>query len=117
MRRRVVLMGYVLLLLGGTHWPGEIRGLQTDHMDKVVHFTAFAILGWLSAWVSQSVRRSPIETAAVVLFAIALFAALDEITQPYVSRTCDPLDWLADLTGAIVGIAVFSLHSRRTSRP
>lgn len=115
LRRRVVLIGYVLFLLGGTHWPSEVGGLQTDHLDKVVHFTAYAVLGWLAAWSLRSLRRSPIERIAVVLFAIALFAAVDEITQSYVGRTCDPLDWVADLTGAIVGIAVYSLTTRQSS--
>jgi VanZ family protein len=115
--RRVVLVGYLLILLGGTHWPSELRGLQTDHLDKLVHFAAFAVLGWLAAWASESAKTSSIERAAVVLFAIALFAAVDEITQPYVGRKCDPLDWVADVAGAIAGLAAYSIAFRRKSLP
>ena len=115
LRRLLLLGGFLLILVGGTHWPSELRGLQTDHVDKVVHFTAFATLGWLAAWALEIGRSPRFERAALVLFAIAFFAALDEITQPYVGRQCDPLDWLADVAGAITGIAVYSLWGRKTS--
>jgi VanZ family protein len=44
-----------------------------------------------------------------VFFTIALYAALDELTQSLIaSRQADLLDWLADLVGTSVGITAFA---------
>lgn len=112
LRRRVVLVGYVLVLVGATHWPSEMRGIHVNYFDKLVHFSAFSLLGWLTAWALELEKRGTYATAVVLLFAIALFAAVDELTQPYVGRQCDPLDWVADLTGALAGIVVFTAFAR-----
>jgi VanZ family protein len=114
-RRRVVFALCLAVMTGGTHWPSELGGVQTDHLDKIVHFAAFTVLGWLAAWAFDFGKRSRIERFAVILFSIALYAALDEITQPYVGRQCDPLDWLADIAGAMGGMAIYATMSRRSA--
>jgi VanZ family protein len=113
----MVLVAYLLALVASTHWPSELKSIQASYFDKVIHFLAFAVLAWLVAWALRLDKGGSLQTAAVLVFAIAVFAALDEITQPYVGRQCDPLDWVADLAGATAGISVFSLQSRRSPRP
>jgi len=36
-----------------------------------------------------------------------LLGAMDEITQPYVNRTCDLYDWLMDISGVIVVVMLW----------
>jgi VanZ family protein len=45
-----------------------------------------------------------------MLLVRASYGALDELSQliPIVHRSCDLLDWIADMTGAAVGLAVFA---------
>jgi VanZ family protein len=59
-----------------------------------------------------------------VLTLIALYGAFDELTQAFVrNREPDLYDWLADLAGALLGIAAYSVarqlafvfHPRRSS--
>ena len=79
--------------------------------DKVVHFGLYVVLGLLS------VRAAWTRSASVlvrILFAIGLFAALDEIHQHFIpGRSMDGRDWMADIAGAAVGILVFQLARRR----
>jgi len=52
----------------------------------------------------------------VAYFAIGLLivGALDEWTQPWVNRCCDLNDWLADMTGIILGsMLVYLFLSKR----
>jgi VanZ family protein len=99
---QIVLGVYWLTLFVGTHWP-KPPGLDVPGRDKTLHAVAFAILTGLllSALTRQGrlVRGWPIALTAIAI--VAIYAALDEWTQPYVGRTCDLLDWTADLVGAV----------------
>lgn len=71
------------------------------------HLVLFAALGAsLSGWYATSAyaRRSPIRTLLMLLLAIWIFAAADELAQPYVGRVADLDDWLLDMTGALIGL-------------
>jgi VanZ family protein len=42
---------------------------------------------------------------------MAVFAMLDEITQPMFSRSAEPLDWVYDCIGIVIGIAIVAITS------
>lgn len=80
--------------------------------DKLLHFGAFAVLGFLldlaarvqkkNVWISAN---HFVFTYVVILF----YGAFDEIHQYFIpGRMADYMDWLADMAGAAFG--VFSLH-------
>lgn len=75
-------------------FPGE---------DKLVHM---AMYGGLAYLIAQGMRRakrpaSPMVLLIVPLIITAAYGASDEIHQIFVpGRTCDLLDWIADITGA-----------------
>ena len=99
----------LLAMFVGTHVPGSFSSGIT-YSDKVLHALAFLsltlllLLSWeLSAGVLQ-----PQHYFAVWLFC-TLYGAFDEITQIPVGRTCDGLDWLADLVGILVGLVLYRL--------
>lgn len=124
-----LLWGATILL--ATSIPG--RAIPTapaiPGLDKVVHLGLYAMLGWL---VMSAMSRAPAvpgsamhtpETGALearslgaplrAIGAIALFAALDEWHQQFIpGRGADPLDWAADVTGALLGLALGSFRNR-----
>ena len=54
-------------------------------------------------------RRFSWRTAVAIVALLAAFGAFDELTQPLVGRDCDMLDWCADVTGTLLGLAAFRL--------
>ena len=118
---KISLAGFVLLLLTATHLPPDSSLLPPEEhdIDKVYHFTAYASLAGLLATAWQ--LSSGILTARHLRWtwcAVAIFGALDEVTQIAVSRDCSIWDWSADVTGAAVGIFVFVwLRRKRAVRP
>ncbi len=81
---------------------------EIPHLDKIVHFIAFGIGAFGTAWAA---RRSGLGRGAAQLLsiiAIAAFGAIDEwhqLSTP--GRTGgDLFDWLADCAGAIVGTLI-----------
>lgn len=79
-------------------------------MDKVLHFGAYAVLGWLLAF---AVDRARLPLIVGVVLGL-LYGVSDEIHQAYVpGRSPDLLDWMADAAG--VAAATF-LYARRHAR-
>lgn len=76
--------------------------------DKVMHFGAYAVLGFLLA-------RGRLSFAVTALLGLA-YGASDEIHQMFVpGRFPSVLDWVADALGVLAGIYV---HNRwRARRP
>lgn len=107
LRMRLVLAFYWLACFAATHSrlpPGEPL---FPHFDKLVHFCMYAGLGLL-----LGLRLAPRQ----LVWVIAVYAVLDETTQPWVGRTCDVADLAFDFVGAFVGgfMAQKILHRRGT---
>ena len=92
------------------------KSIQFDGMDKVAHICAFGLLAGL---VSYGLRRSgkPWTPGALLLLPVlfvACYGASDEIHQYFVpTRSCDILDWMADVTGALGASTALALVFRR----
>ncbi|MEV4731083.1 VanZ family protein [Saccharopolyspora sp. NPDC049426] len=74
--------------------------------DKVVHFTLFAALaitGRIAGWRTPS-----------LLPTLVAYAALSELLQGALplGRSCDLVDGVVDVAGALIGWAVFALRSK-----
>lgn len=106
-----VLLGvYWLAIFTATHWPRlDIPGGRVLlSSDKLLHFTAYMILGLLLTWSLATLprwRRRGIlgmltyrrgAMALAVIGIVALYGAFDELTQPLAGRSTELLDWLAD---------------------
>jgi len=109
----------VLLLLAmflGTHIPASnAPGISLS--DKVIHAVAFMslTLSLLISWELSSGVLQPQHYFAVWLFC-TLYGAFDEVTQIPVGRSCDGLDWLADIGGILVGLVLYRLIRPLLSR-
>lgn len=98
----IALATYGLVLVVSTHvpLPGEF---VESVSDKTLHLSAYGVLGALalSAWILH--RGLHWQSLAGVVVGLAIFGALDEVTQPPFGRTADLWDWFADLMGLAVG--------------
>jgi VanZ family protein len=115
---RIALAGFVLILLVATHLPPKSPLLPPEEhgFDKVLHFTAYAVLAGLiaAAW-QLSTGTLTARHLRWVWCAVVIFGALDEITQIPVHRDCSMWDWAADGLGAATGLLVFVWARKRIS--
>lgn len=106
---------YLILVLFLTHLPHPSHIPDLPGKDKTLHFIAYflAALLVLPAYL-RNLRFT--EIAAFVLGLLVL-GILDEVTQPWIGRSCDFFDWLADTAGVITGTCLITglfLIQRRT---
>ena len=114
----VMLCIYWAALFYGTHTKVP-EGLLPGNSDKFIHFWAYAGLAILL--MSLSVTRGAHSWLNVLIawFILALYGVFDELTQLLVNRNADIFDWVFDVTGAAMGLALVTLtvwYFRTTSR-
>jgi VanZ family protein len=114
----VCSLGYTAVLVFMTHYPRPQELLGEDlPPDKMLHFLAYGVLGFLVTAAVAAFSRWSWRTAAVTGLLLAVFAALDEITQPLFGREAEPLDWVWDLIGLAAGIAAVAILRRLMRTP
>ena len=99
-----------------THLPREAvppSGLSDKWLHTIGYFVMVAIL--VATLMTRGLPRR--RRLLLLLVAVPLYAAFDEITQPLVGRSASIYDWMMDLFGALLAlVAVESfviLHRRR----
>jgi VanZ family protein len=79
--------------------------------DKVVHFSAYALLGASVAWAA---RMRFVRGAVIGALALSLLGAVDEWHQQFIpNRRMDLRDWVADTAGAVTGLLLVTALARR----
>lgn len=103
---------YWVLLLVLTSLPVEDLP-DVSLSDKVEHLMAFCILAVLLKLTLLLQRKSQLVNKHSSIFTITIvgiYAGLDEIHQIFIpSRTGDILDWLADISGALIAVLLLGL--------
>jgi hypothetical protein len=103
------------VVLGLTHIPGQSlpRVLQVHYLDKAEHVVAY---GLIAGFFLLSLQR-PVRPAVLLigLAALAALGALDEVTQPLVSRFASVWDYACDLIGIALPSMVFLVGRRSGS--
>ncbi len=109
-------------MFGLTHVPEIDRflpssGWRVPHFDKMVHFVMYA--GWSSLWwlvLTEGGRSRPRASAVgwIVAGGVA-WAAFDELTQAIVGRHPSLWDFLCDVLGVGLALAVLATWQRRRS--
>jgi|LakMenEpi03Aug12_release.lakeMendotaPanAssembly.Ray.scaffolds.fasta_scaffold49864_2 VanZ family protein len=101
----VVTAGYTAFLVWATHHPRpEFLLGPNPPSDKTLHFIAYGGLAVLAAGTLALARHWTPPRSAVLAGVLAIFAAVDEITQPFFKRSSEPLDWVYDCLGIGLGI-------------
>jgi VanZ family protein len=110
---RRLLPSYWIFLFLVTHLPKLHLG-GPPSSDKFTHMAAYGTLAFLYWRFFESFER-PLSARFVwgAALWLAVYALLDEATQPLVGRSADMLDWLCDMLGA--GVALGLLEWRRRS--
>jgi VanZ family protein len=120
--RLSVLMLYLIGMVLATHWPHIDRyapeGIRClPCVDKLVHGCLY--FGWaaLWGWVLWSESRQHRWGGLLgLLLGGLLWAAVDELTQAFVGRQPSVVDFMADLIGLMVGLAIWVIWSRNIIR-
>ncbi len=94
----VLYCGLIFIL---SHQPTLPLPMAFLHQDKLVHASAYAVMGWL-AWRAFVHTRKPYTTVAIAaLLFCSLYGVSDEFHQSFIAgRDADVWDWVADTTGA-----------------
>lgn len=103
----------VLMLM--THWPTvPSLGLAAGRLpiDKAVHFVLYGVFGALVGITNYFHPLSFRWPVTRLFFALMMFAAIDELSQPFFTRNCDLRDWIADIAGAAFGLLVSTIAIR-----
>lgn len=105
----VIAWGATILWLSSLT-PSELPRVAFLTWDKLNHFAAFAVGGWLAASALHTSRPhgSPAVAAAAAILLVAGFGAFDEFRQLYTpGRTgADLYDWIADFLGTVAGVII-----------
>jgi len=109
---RYATLCLLIAMFVGTHLP---QGMEStvSHSDKLIHFSAYMVLTImaLASWELATGILHP-QHFFVVWLCGTLYGAFDEVTQIPVGRSCDGMDWLADVVGIVTGLIIY-----RVTRP
>lgn len=95
-----------------THIPVPKRLPHIRVSDKLMHYVAYFVLVMLGG--RAALKRGRILTwrwIAIWTGIYALYGAVDEGLQPFVGRNGDVFDWLFDLLGVGMAMAILALYS------
>ena len=98
-----------------THLPK--RHVPETHVsDRTLHAVGYFLLGglFLVTLIVRGVGR--VRRVGIAFAVFCVYAALDEITQPLVSRHASFQDWLADVIGVVAAVIVFELAAALLKR-
>lgn len=108
----LILYWPTLFILAHIPIPQLVRSAHVS--DKSLHFIAYLILAFLLWFAINPQRKVNWLKASAwwVLLVLAAYGIVDELLQGCMSgRSCDIMDYVADLIGAITGLILFSLLS------
>jgi VanZ family protein len=116
-RRWAPAFAWLVLIFLLTSLPGgAVPRVGIPNVDKIAHFSLYAVLGLLSARAAATSVVLRVRLA-LVLLCVAIVGCVDEWHQQFiVGRDEDGFDWLADVSGASVGISIVGLRRLRSQR-
>jgi VanZ family protein len=111
----IALFIYWLILLAATSLPSNSLP-DVGGGDKIKHFTAYLILTvLLTLFLLVQDRSKFLKKYAFIasVFIASLYGIMDELHQALIpGRSCEFMDWVADVGGAVTGSLVLYLYSR-----
>ena len=94
-----------LILTVAMLWPMDQPPPAPEGIDKLLHLAVFAALAFPLA------RTSRVSLLLIFMGASA-FGGLIELIQPTFNRSADLNDWIADILGVVLGIALGLIYRR-----
>jgi multisubunit Na+/H+ antiporter MnhB subunit len=103
----IAVLVWAALIFAASHIPGSGFPAHPSFLNVVAHFCEYAVFAALLALALHSPGRALWKTALFALVIASLYAVSDEFHQSFIpGRTPDPLDWLTDTLGALLGSVV-----------
>jgi VanZ family protein len=113
---RLLALLWALLILIACSIPGrDIPSVNIVEFDKFVHFTLFAVLGWLLLHAFQAGLTERILWTLGMGIAYAIGTEFYQGLLPF-ERSPDALDALANTFGLLVAVLVFYVWYRRAEQ-
>ena len=103
---------YWAILLFLTSLPGnDLPDLEiSDKIEHVLAFWGLAVLLKVALVIQNKYSDLKKHSSLFALIIIMVYAAFDELHQLYIpGRSCDILDWTADVSGAIIAVLFISV--------
>ena len=120
---RIITATFWIICVILTHLPAPPEFLPAAEHDKIRHYLGFGLLAgilYLTIAAARPLHSPPtiLRSIAIrVMLILMIYAAVDEVTQPPFGRTCDLLDWTADIAGAATAVIIleplYLLHRKR----
>jgi len=110
-----LLFGYCCLIFFMSHQSTLPVAMMFPHQDKLIHASAYALMGGL-AWLSFRHFNFPVKiTACIALLFASVYGVTDEYHQSFIAgRDADMWDWVAGTTGALLMIAIIVWRKRQS---
>ena len=106
----IPLILYWIILFIGTSLPADHLSSVIDISDKLKHFTAYTVLGFLLSLNFHFQEKWPKIVPFYFLFAFVVcvfYGIVDELHQILVpNRSAELLDWVADVLGSFFGVII-----------
>ncbi len=102
-----------------TFGKGFLPDFIAENPDKMFHGFLYAVLTWFAFRAVFRTHSNPYRTMALAVILSAIYGATDEWHQFYVPmRSCDIMDWLADVSGGLLAVGVcYLIYVRRRHAP
>ena len=105
-----ILATYWIALFIATHLPPRVPILPGAASDKAAHLGAYALLALLMACYWQTSAGWLVrEHFLWIIIACSAFGVVDELLQIPVGRFASVADWVADSSGAVLGVVSFAV--------
>ena len=117
-KARVAAVLWTLLIFVGCFTPGkDLPKVDAPLIDKWVHIVLFGGFGFL--WMCAFPTRTYKWMATMLGVATALGIAIEllQAALPFLGRSCEWQDALADAIGAFLGICLFALLASFLNKP
>jgi len=106
-----------LASIGAAFIATHVPPAATPHFgvsDPTLHLIGYGALGLATIWRLENRPAALVSRRWLGWLAfLAIYAILDELSQPLVGRSCELGDWLADVCGAILGMTAAQRLWRR----
>lgn len=114
LRQKLTMLTLILywpLLFVLAHIPIPRLVRTADVSDKSIHFFAYLTLVFFLWFAINNDRKVSWRKARVwiILCLVIAYSIIDEVSQPYVGRTCDATDLAANMAGSITGLVIFTI--------
>ena len=100
---------YILIIFIQSSYP-TLDTPAGSHLDKLLHLTAYAILGYLfaRAYGASRLKNNTVWVIILGILSASLYGILDEVHQYFVPmRRADMLDVGANILGSVIGVCVY----------